>query len=104
MFPLYTTLSLYRCIVRSRFLLTSVVSLLFDWGRASEIDSASRVRAPQLFPIDEACGYSMCLDNERTCNAPEHFPTGIPHLLKTWSLDEWGMPNCFNRRFHLIWR
>ena len=28
----------------------------------------------------------------------------LPHPLKAWSLDEWGMPNCFNRRFHLIWR
>ena len=26
------------------------------------------------------------------------------HPLKAWSLDEWGMPICFNRRFHLIWR
>ena len=27
----------------------------------------------------------------------------LPHPLKAWSLGEWGMPNCFNRRFHLIW-
>ena len=49
----------------------------FRLGTRSQIDSASRVRAPQLFPIYEACGYSLCLANQRTCNAPEHFPTGI---------------------------
>ena len=59
--PLYTTLSLYRCIIRSRLLLASVGCLLFVWERASELELASRVRAPQLFPIYEACGYSLCL-------------------------------------------
>ena len=96
MLPLYTILSLYRCIVRSRLLLASVVSLRFVWGRASEIDSASRVRAPQLFPIYEACGYSFCLANHSIdgpifiyraqCRLGEQSPTRV-QLMATTGLD-----------------
>ena len=68
--PLHCTFKVFNWLL--------AVCLHIGWGRFSGIASVSRVRAPQLFPIDVArCHPMWPLDDQHSCNAFELFPPGI---------------------------